>query len=130
MNKIKGFTLMELMIVIIIIMILILIVTPYYLKSRILANDNFAKSTLVTLSKGTQVFASTRGYYPSDITSLTGATPPILPEDYCGATASGYIFTCTFGADSYSFQATPIVIDKSGTTTFTITTGGVLIPKP
>lgn len=125
----RGFTLVEIMIVVAIIALLAAIAIPNLLRAKISANDAAARATLRTLSTASETFATANsGNYPANMTALTGATPPYINTDYCAKTVSGYTFGCTNAAGSYTYTATPVTVGTSGTTTYTITTGGVLTP--
>ena len=125
----KGFTLVEIMIVVAIIALLAAIAIPNLLRAKMAANDALAQGTLRTLSTSSETYATANsGNYPTDITSLTAATPPYMSRNYCSTTLAGYVYACTMTASAYTFTATPGTVGTSGTTTYTITTGGVLTP--
>ena len=125
----KGFTLVEIMIVVAIIALLAAIAIPNLLRAKLSANDAVAIAKLRGISKASEAFTmSANGNYPTTITSLTGPTPPYFSEDPCGKTLEGYVYTCAQDVSSYTITATPVTIGASGTTTYAVTTGGVLTP--
>ena len=123
----EGFTLVEIMIVVAIIALLAAIAIPNLLRAKISANDTNSEAVLKTLSTASETYASANnGSYPANEAALTGATPPYINKSYCDTTQAGFTFGCTFSSSSYTFKAYPVTIGTSGSTSFTITTGGVL----
>ncbi len=126
----QGFTLVEIMIVVAIIALLAAIAIPNLLRAKMTSNDALAKATLRAMSTAAESYGtSNNGNYPLLMTSLTGATPPYLNKDYvAGSPIAGYNYAATLSSTGYTITATPVAVGSSGSTTETITTGGVLTP--
>ena len=129
----KGFTLVEIMIVVAIIALLAAIAIPNLLRAKISANDALAQSTLKTLSTASETYGTANnGNYPANITSLTStmSTPPYINEDPCAnSPVAGYNYDCSaMTTGGYTITATPVTPGTTGTTTYTIATGGILTP--
>ena len=92
-------------------------------------NDQHMQLTLKRISTSLENYAEQHGgRYPPSLDHLK-ANPPILQEAYCGANTGGFLVSCRLAEDGYVLTATPIIVEKTGTTTFTVTTGGVTVPQ-
>ncbi|HOW36403.1 MAG TPA: prepilin-type N-terminal cleavage/methylation domain-containing protein [Candidatus Omnitrophota bacterium] len=123
--KLKGFTLVEVMIIITIIALLTAIAIPNVLKMRITANDVTAQATLKTISGALENFFIVHGLYPSVEDELFSVTPPYLSKNYFSGEYAGFTYDSELSSIEYTVTATPTSIGKSGTTLFVINTGGV-----
>jgi prepilin-type N-terminal cleavage/methylation domain-containing protein len=132
----KGFTLVEIMIVVAIVALLAAIAIPNLLRARVNANMSHAQATLRTLSTAAESFAAANnGNYPTSMAQLTGVTPPYLNEDYTDAANNpiqGYTFSISvpLTTATYDFGANPTSCTSTGTASYEISEGGVLLEDP
>ena len=133
MNKQKGFSLIELLIVVAIILILSAIAIPNFIRSKIAANEASAVSSLRTINTGEVAYENT---YPGTFGELSSLGPGavtcgvptstnacLIDNQLANATSaatakSGYIFTVTTGAATYSSEAEPTAASSTGTRGF------------
>jgi len=121
-----GFTLVEVLIIVGIIFLLAAIAIPNALRARLLANDVMAQATLKSIANAYENYLIVNGDYPSLTSLLVGAAPPYLNEDYFSGQHSGFTFASGNDSYSYTISAVPVDIGRTGTTTYTITTGAIL----
>jgi len=122
----KAFTLVELMIMVGIIALLALLAIPNLLRARISASDAIAQSTLKSIAVALEDYMMLNNQYPGSTNSLLGISPPYLNKDYFSGTHMGYTYTADIASYSYTIVAAPFIVGQTGTTTYTMTTGGVL----
>ena len=126
MKNTKGFTLVEIMIVLVVILLLVAIAMPNLIKAKIQANEASAQATLKTIASSLENYYALNNEYPPDPTSLVGATPPYLNNNYFNANYNGYSYNPD-ALQPYSYLISAVPLSTStGTHSYTISTGAVL----
>jgi len=93
------------------------------------ANDSNAQAILRSVSTSLEIYSQMNGGgYPDSLAPLLAKDPPMIGQDPCGATISGFIFSCDLGEGGYTISAVPEEEGITGTKTYAISTGGVLAP--
>jgi type II secretory pathway pseudopilin PulG len=114
------------LIVVAIIALLATLAAPHWLRVKINANDAAAQITLKAISTALENYMTSQSAYPTASSQLITGSPPYLNTDYFSGSHSGFTFTGTLNAYSYSVTATPVTMGLTGTQSYTITTSGVL----
>lgn len=129
-NKAKSFV--TIMIVIAVCALILRFAIDSIIKFNISQNESNAQGTLKLISAALENFAlDNQGIYPTSTSLLTKSKVTYLDKDYITESPSkGYNFACLrLEPSGYSCYASPTKCKLSGDTTYTITTGSLLVSE-
>jgi type IV pilus assembly protein PilA len=132
MQKQKGFSLIELLIVVAIILIIAAIAIPNLLRARMAANESSAVASIRTINTGMITYNSTYPTvgYAASLTVLGGVAPCtpssttacLIDSVLAGGSKSGYTFAASSAggppATTYYARGIPTTLNQTGTRSF------------
>jgi len=125
----RAFTLVEVMIVAAIIILVAALAIPNLYRMRMNANEAAAVASLRTISTAMENFRSgqTVPAYPTQLSLLSGDTPPYIDSVLGSGTKQGYAFVLSgiSGGNTYTCTATP-ASSGMGVRVFVVTESGVI----
>lgn len=126
-RRIKGFTLVEIMVVIAVIIVIASIGVPGIMRQRVNANEAAAVAALKTLSAASVTYRATHSSYPASLVDLydpEGAQ--YIDSTLASGTRQGYNFTLSGDEDGFNATAIPAKPNITGTRYFMIDFYGVI----
>jgi type IV pilus assembly protein PilA len=120
----QGFTLIELMIVVAIIAIVAAIAIPNLLNARKAGNEASAISSLRTLTTVSETYRTRFQSYATNLSDLQASN--YIDNVMGSGLKSGYTFTYTGAADTWSCTADPVAKGSSGDRFFFVDQTGVI----
>lgn len=115
----KGFTLIELMIVVAIISVLAAIVYPAYTDYVVKSKRSIATTALTQVAARQEQFRQDNKQYTNDLTQLGFPSDPLIVDDASNWVAAGSggqtysIDVTNFTTQSYTLTATPLGVQQS-----------------
>lgn len=131
MNK-KGKNFITIMVIIAISAVLIRVITVRVIERNTAQNKSSAFGTIKLIATALENYAkASNGLYPLSFQALTETKPPYLDKDYITQSSlKGYTYSCLrLEPSGYNCSAIPTICKVTGSTAFTITTGGLLVSE-
>ncbi len=124
--RLRGFSLIELLIVIAIILIIITIAVPKYNQTQMYMRETAAVKAIQTIHQMEVQYQSQYGRYATSLAELgppqSGNPGPaaadLIGNDLAGGEKQGYKFTVTGTQGGYIVQAQPVTYGSSGRKSF------------
>ncbi len=122
----RGFSLIELLIVISIILIILAIALPKFNKVTMSGHEMAAQATVRTLHAAEAQYYSTYGKYPESLSALgkptsgaaTAAAADLIGADLAKGEKQGYKYNVQATPTGYTINADPVAFGNSGSRTF------------
>lgn len=126
--NIRGFTLVEIMIVVAIIALLAAIAIPNFLRARLRANESVAQAALKTIATAEITYHAGNATYATLAQLGAPATGPAYIDAVLAVgKKSGYTFsTSDIAAYTFAAEAVPITADVTDVRSFCVTEDGVI----
>lgn len=132
MKNAAGKSVVTIMVAIAIVALFLRFTIEKIIRININQNEINAQATLKLISAGLENYAHDHlGSFPADSSVLTQDNPPYLDKDYIARSpVRGYIYSCLrLEPSGYSCSAVPYKCELSGTTKYTVSTGGLFMSE-
>jgi prepilin-type N-terminal cleavage/methylation domain-containing protein len=130
MNRHKGFSLIELMIVVVVIAIIASVAISNMIRSKVAANEASAVSSIRSISTAQITYAATNGSgtYSPDLATLMGAN--LIDNAVGSGSKDGYNFVTAGVGNTFTANASPVNPGITGDKGFFVDQTGVIRFNP